>query len=198
MAQLSQPFDANAHDPNQGGGGLPLGKHIVSIYKSEVASMESGNGDLLKLWIKSPEGPGGFMSINHFRPDAAVSDTAKAIASGKMSALGYVTGVFSIQNTEQLHGIPFMVEMGPQKDDPTKMEVKKLLYTNGEEPKRGAQAPAPTQAPAGPAVAPAPAQWSPAQPPAQSPVPAPTEQTAPAAPPAGMPAQPAWGPGAQG
>ena len=115
------------------------------------------------------------------------------IAHRQLSAVCHVTGVFMLQDSAQLHNIPFIVEVGPQKNDAQYTEVKKVFDIQGNEPGKaghGQAAAQPAQAPAGfapqqpaqqphqPAAAPA---WGGGQP---------AQQQQPAAP-AGN--APAWG-----
>ena len=123
MAQLPQPFDANEVDPNQGGGGqLPLGRHTVTIIESSIEALNSGNGGKLCFKLQNTEGLTGYYNLNLFHQ---TSEQAVNIAKAQLSALSHVIGVFKVTDSTQLHGIPFQVEMGPRKDDPEKLEVKK-------------------------------------------------------------------------
>ncbi|QXN71402.1 ssDNA binding protein [Rhodobacter phage RcHartney] len=134
MAQLIQPFNANNYDPTQGVGGLPIGKHPVVIQSSDVKATKANDGGYLQLDLLIIDGPQkgtvGAYRINLYN----ASQQAVDIANRQMSAISHVTGVFMIQDTAQLHNIPFVVEVGPQKNDPQYTEVKKVYDIHGNEP----------------------------------------------------------------
>lgn len=206
MPLLAQAFDASQFDPTQGVGQMPLGKHPVIIEKSSIETNKAGDGGFLQLNLRIIDGPNkggeGVYRLNLYN----ASPKAAEIAHRQMSALCHVTGVFRVQQSEQLHNIPFVVEVEPQKDNPQYTQVSRVYDMAGNEPGKapqgqaGAQpqqqpqqfAPAPAPAPA---AAPAAAWGAPAQQqPAAAPAPAAGgwNQAAPAA--AG--GQPAWGGGA--
>jgi len=215
--QLQQPFNAQAVDPSQGGfSQLPIGKYPVVITASEIKGTADGNGGMLVfelLAIPGSEHAGatGFHRLNLYH----ANEKPRQIAESQLSALCHVTGVFMVQDTSQLHNIPFVVEVKAQPLTQSQIDkqaagetvtpftqVHKVFDMNGNEPGRAAGQPAPAPAPqqqyaAAPAPAPA-AQggWG-APPPAAAPAPAPapapaaggwSQQAAPAA-----GAQPAWG-----
>ena len=134
MAQLIQPFNANNFDPTQRVDGLPIGKHPVIIQSSDVKATKANDGGYLQLDLLIIDGPQkgtvGAYRINLYN----ASQQAVDIANRQMSAISHVTGVFMIQDTAQLHNIPFVVEVGPQKNDPQYTEVKKVYDIHGNEP----------------------------------------------------------------
>jgi hypothetical protein len=190
MAQLIQAFNAQNYNPEQSTGGLPIGKHPVVVDSSEVKPNKENNGGYLQLNLKIIDGPQtgtvGAYRLNLYHSNQQTVE----IAHRQLSAVCHVTGVFMLQDSAQLHNIPFIVEVGPQKNDAQYTEVKKVFDIQGNEPGKaghGQAAAQPAQAPAGFAPQqPAPAQggapaWgqAPQQQPAQAP-----QQPAPA---------PAWG-----
>jgi len=207
MAQLQTPFDAKQWNPEQSVGQLPVGKHPVIISDSTIKATSANDGGYLQLELTIIEGPSTGMTGAYRLNLYNASQKAVEIAHRQLSAICHVVGKFNVADTVELHNVPFIVEVVPQKNDPQYTEVKKVYDRNGNEPGKApavapAAAPAPvqTQAPAAwggqaPAVAPAPA----AQPaPAAAPVP--WGQPAPAQggfiPPAAAPAPssaPPWG-----
>ena len=139
MAQLIQPFNANNFDPTQGVGGLPIGRHPVIVESSEVKANKANDGGYLQLNLKVIDGPqagtvGAYrVNLYHSNPQTV------EIANRQLSAISHVTGVFMIQDSAQLHNIPFIVEVGPQKNDAQYTEVKKVFDINGNEPGKPAQ-----------------------------------------------------------
>ncbi len=197
MAQLPQAFDANQWDPTQSAGQLPIGKQPVVIKSSDVKAARSNeNNGYIQFNLEVIDGPNkgatGPYRINLYNSNQQTVE----IAHRQMSALSYVTGVFNVQNTEQLHDIPFIADVQPQKKEPQYTEVKKVYDINGNEPgKQGQQA-------AQPQAAPAPQQAAPQQQQQQAPAAnagwgnVPQQQTTQPAAPEGQQAggaAPAWG-----
>jgi len=144
-----QPFDASQHDPTQSAGQMPIGKHPVVITSSEIKATNAGDGGMLVFNLQIIDGPQkggtGAYRLNLYHQ---TNEQTVQIAKRQLSAICYVIGVFNVANTEQMHNIPFVVEVGPQKNDPQYTEVKKVYDMQGNEPKKGQAAPAPTPAPA--------------------------------------------------
>jgi hypothetical protein len=199
--QLMNAFNAQQYDPTQSAGGLPIGRHPVIIEKSEIKANAANNGGYLQLDLLVTDGQNkgatGAMRFNLYHSNPQTVE----IAHKQLSAVCHVTRVFMLQDSAQLHNIPFIVDVGPQKDTQY-TEVKKVYDMNGCEPGKtaptAAAAPVPAQAPVvAPVAAPAPgftpAWGQPAAAPMQAPVAAPA---APAwAPPQAAPtpaAAPAW------
>ena len=155
MAQLIQAFNAQQYDPTQGGGSLPVGRHPVIIESSEVKANKANDGGYLQLNVKLIDGPqtgttGAYrLNLYHSNPQTA------EIAHRQLSAICHCVGVFNVQDSSQLHNIPFIIEVGLQKGEEAAQkgytEVKKVFDINGNEPgKAGQGAPAaqPQQQPA--------------------------------------------------
>ena len=155
MAQLIQAFNAQQYDPTQGGGNLPVGRHPLIIESSEVKANKANDGGYLQLNLKLIDGPqmgatGAYrLNLYHSNPQTA------EIAHRQLSAICHVIGVFNVQDSQQLHNIPFIAEVGLQKGEEAAQkgytEVKKVFDINGNEPgKAGQGAPAaqPQQQPA--------------------------------------------------
>ena len=155
MAQLLQAFSAQQYDPTQGGGNLPVGRHPSIIESSEVKANKANDGGYLQLNVKLIDGPqtgatGAYrLNLYHSNPQTA------EIAHRQLSAICHCVGVFNVQDSSQLHNIPFIIEVGLQKGEEAAQkgytEVKKVFDINGNEPgKAGQGAPAaqPQQQPA--------------------------------------------------
>ena len=155
MAQLLQAFNAQQYDPTQGGGSLPVGRLPVIVESSEVKANKANDGGYLQLNLKVIDGPqtgttGAYrLNLYHSNPQTA------EIAHRQLSAICHCVGVFNVQDSSQLHNIPFIAEVGLQKGEEAAQkgytEVKKVFDINGNEPgKAGQGAPAaqPQQHPA--------------------------------------------------
>lgn len=220
--QFQQPFDARQVEPASYALPPVLADYHVRIIESEPKPTKNNDGGYLGFQIEILD-PGPYLgrkvphNLNLFHSNPQTVE----IAYRQLSALCYVTGVFNIQDSRQLHNIPFIATIGPQKDNPQYANVYAVKDINGNLPGKTAS---PVAAPAAvpPAAAPAPA-WAPpqaAQPPAApawappavatapppaaapwsppaaaaTPPPVWTPPGAPAAPPAAAPAP--WSPGA--
>lgn len=151
--QLIQSFDATQYDPAQSVGSLPVGKHPVVIESGEVKATKSNDGGFLQLNLRVIDGPHtgatGAYRLNLYNNN----QKAVAIANQQFSAVCHAIGVYKVDTTEQLQGIPFVVEVGLQSGEEAQAkgytEVKKVFDINGNEPGRnsngGAAQPQPQQ-----------------------------------------------------
>lgn len=212
--QLIQAFNAQQYDPTQGVGSLPIGKHPVIIESSEVKANKANDGGYLQLNLRIIDGPQqgttGAYRLNLYHSNQQTVE----IAHRQLSAICHVIGVFQVTDSSQLHNLPFLIEVGQQKNDPQYTEVKKVFDMNGNEPGKagaGAAAAQPQQqqpqgqpngawggAPQGQPQQPAGgAAWGGQQQPAQQPAQQPQGGAAwggqPAQNPAPQGGQPAWG-----
>lgn len=175
-------FNATAHQPRYGGGNtLSVGKHVVRITSSEfVPTRDSTATDprsMLVFTLEALDGSGTIKDrLNLQNPNQQTVN----IAYSQLAAYCTVVGKQGITATEELHGIPFMIQVGKQRNNDQYTEVQAVMYADGRE--IGSSAPAPAPAPQA-APAPAPQPWN-GQLPHQ-------QQAAPAAPPAQPPFQPA-------
>jgi hypothetical protein len=144
MAQLMQTFDARTVDPTQSVGGLPIGRHVVKAVKSELkATKDDSNGYVqydLMIIDGDHKGEVGAYRLNMYHSNPKTVE----IARRQFSALCHVTGVYQVSDSNQLLNIPFMVEVGLQKDPNPQgyTEVKKVFDANGNEPGQANRAPA--------------------------------------------------------
>lgn len=163
MAKLIQAFDATQWNPEQSAGQLPIGRHKVIIDDSEVKANNANTGGYLALTLQVIEGPSagatGIMRLNLY----SQSEKAVEIAHRQLSSVCHAIGVFNVQDSAQLHNIPFVVEVGNQK--PTQeqeekrargeevtlyTEVKKVFDVNGNAPGKKGASPAPAATPVAP------------------------------------------------
>lgn len=141
--QLMNPFDATKFDPTQGGGGMPVGKHPVVIVESEVKPTKDNTGGLLELTLQIIDGPAkgqkGAYRLNLYNQ----SQQAVEIAHRQLSTICHAIGVFQVQDSQQLHNIPFIVDVTLQKDPEAAKkgytEVSRIYDRNGNEPGKPAQ-----------------------------------------------------------
>lgn len=193
MAQLN--FDARQVDPQQSFESIPAGWYNMMIVESEMKPTKDGSGAYLQLTLKVVDGQYAGrqvfdrLNIQHQNPVAA------EIAYRRLSAYCHATGVIQVQDSQQLHGIPFKARVSVRTDSTGQYEpsneIKAVKHINEDTgttaapAQQGFQAP-PQQAPAQqlpqwniqqPQQAPQ-QQWQ--QPPAQQPAPAPQQFQQPA------------------
>lgn len=141
MAQMN--FDANNHEPAGSFAVYDSGVYTVMVNGSEFKETKAKKegraavGSYLQLNLRIAEGPhsGGTLidRINweNENPDAV------SIGQSQLSAICRVVGVMQLQDSQQLHGIPFKVEVAkaPRNDDPSKFsnEIRAYLDINGNE-----------------------------------------------------------------
>jgi hypothetical protein len=136
--RLMNPFDAKNYDPTQGLPQLPVGKHPVIIRSSEVKPTSDGNSGMLVFELQIIDGPSkgatGAYRLNLYHTNQQTVE----IAHRQLSAVCHVTGVYNVQDSEQLHNIPFMVEVALQKDAEAAAkgytQVVRVFDRNGNEP----------------------------------------------------------------
>ena len=139
MPQLLQPFDATKIDPTQGEGNLPVGKHKVVIYSSDIKPTKEKDGGYLQLNVKVIEGDfTGMSGAMRFNIYLEKSPEAMEIARRRLSAVCHVCNTYNLTQSEQLYNIPFYVEVVAQAD-PKYTEIKKVYDVNGNEPGKAGQ-----------------------------------------------------------
>lgn len=131
-------FNAQLHQPQYGGGGggLPPGKYkgvIVNSSKEDVVKNGQVVGGYLALDLTPIDGPlkdqkhTDRLNLMHTNP------TTVEIANKQLSAYCHVTGVFQFEDTAQLHGKPFLFEIGYQKGQEPTQEKPNGGYTEVKE-----------------------------------------------------------------
>lgn len=211
MALLN--FNAQTVAPATAFEPLPADWYVVRITASEMKPTKDGQNAYLELEMTVADGP--FVNRKVFdRLNLHNSnETAMEIAQRTLSAICHATGVYMVQDSAQLHGIPMQAKVSLRparsengKDYEASNEVKGYRYANGNAlnntgaPTASAPVGAPTQPPAAPVVQPAapayPATHQQPAAPMAAPVapPAPVYTAPPAAPVAAQPAPVAYAP----
>lgn len=118
MAQLpGGSFNAAEHGEMKNFGALPDGDYLLRIFESEMLPTKAKTGEFLKLSIHvmTPEFEGRqlFVNLNLNNPNA----NAVAIAGQELGAICRAVGKPVIQDSSELHGIPFIGEV--RYDPPT-------------------------------------------------------------------------------
>ena len=157
---LGEVFDATKVAPQTGGSTLSVGKHIVKIIDAELTSTKDDKGGMAVFTVEAidPQDPdfGRTMDyrLNIHNPNPKTVEIARA----QLSSLCHVTGVYQVQDLQQLFGIPFMVDVQNQKltaDQQTRKdagetvepykEIKGVFDTGGGKPGQSRTNTAPAQ-----------------------------------------------------
>jgi hypothetical protein len=105
-------FNSDEVQPNSGNDPIPDGRYVVVITKSEVKPTKAGDGKYLDLTMQVVDGP---FKGRQFWPKLNIqnkSEKAQQIGLGQLSAICKAVGRSQIQDSSQLHNIPFKVSIG--------------------------------------------------------------------------------------
>lgn len=135
MAALGKRFDATAHDTTQSDySELPNGIYRLEIEASEVKPTKDGSGTLLKVTcsVIDPEDYRGRKLFNQYNLENK-SAQAQEIGQKQFAALCRAIGVTEVEDSEQIHFLPFTVtvKLGkPSKDGqyPARAEIKRYWF----------------------------------------------------------------------
>lgn len=137
-------FDARQFQPNQGGGGHPVGnKFPFKITGTEVKDTKEKDGKYFMIEFTSPAG-----SIKNNYNLWNNSPQAQSIALGQLSALCHAVGIFNVdfkndgaalRGGEGLMDIAFQKGQEPSAEKPAGgyVELKKVYDKAGNEPGKG-------------------------------------------------------------
>lgn len=119
MANLGNGgFDANTVEPVNFDA-LPAGKYLASIVESELVATKKGDGHYLKLAFAVLEGQYKnrrvYTNLNLRNPNAQ----AVEIARGQLSALCRAINVMTPKDSQELHGIPLVIDVRCSKREDT-------------------------------------------------------------------------------
>lgn len=132
---VAYSFNAAGIPANYGtGGGLPVGKHPVVICASALKPTSDNTGGFMELTLEAIDGPAkGAKAIDRLNLNNT-SQTAVRIANEQLAAYLAVMGLQGFNDTSEMHGKPFVVEMAAQKSNPQYTEVVALFDMNGRKP----------------------------------------------------------------
>jgi Protein of unknown function (DUF669) len=133
MAKLGTTFDASSVDPTMPFEVLPPGRYLVQIVASEMRPTKDGAGQYLWLEVDVHEGDYQgrklFDRLNLVNPNP----TAVEIAQRTLSAICHATGKMQVQDSDELHLIPMMVDVKVQPPKNGYDASNKLRYLPFEE-----------------------------------------------------------------
>jgi hypothetical protein len=166
MANLGSTFDATGIEPVQAYEVIPPGKYLAQIVKSEMRVTKDGMGQYLWLELDVLDGPQkGRKLFDRLNLVNANPQTVE-IAQRTLSAICHATGRMQVQDSEELHLIPLLVDVQVQPPKNGYGESNKVRYRplDGAKPAapqvvRTAPTPAPQAQPPAPAAGFASAPW---------------------------------------
>jgi hypothetical protein len=134
MAQLN--FDARQVDPQQSFEPIPAGWYNMMIVESEMKPTKDGNGAYLQLTLKVVDGEHAGRQVFDRLNLQNQNPVAAEIAYKRLSAYCHATGVIQVQDSQQLHGIPFKARVSVRTDSTGQYEpsneVKAVKHINEE------------------------------------------------------------------
>lgn len=105
-------FDSDTVPANTGNDPIPEGKYTVVITKSEVKTTKNGDGKYLDLTMQVVDGEYKGRALWPKLNIQNKSEKAQQIGLGQLSAICKAVGKAKIQDSSQLHNIPFRISVG--------------------------------------------------------------------------------------
>ncbi len=100
-------FDANNVEPDQKPKPVPTGWYNVIMTESEEKPTNAGDGSYLNIQLKIVDGDFANRVLFARLNLNSASEKAREIAYKQLSAICHATGQMQIQQSSQLHGLPF-------------------------------------------------------------------------------------------
>lgn len=138
-------FNASQVQPNQALEAIPSGQYPVVIVRSEEKPTRAGDGFYIELEMQVQGGQYNGRKVFDRLNIKNKNEQAVTIAYSTLSAICHVTGRLNIQDTQQLHGVPFIAVVSKleRNDQPGSgnmtNEVKGYKDINGNDPGFGGQ-----------------------------------------------------------
>lgn len=104
-------YDATQHEPEVGYKALDAGWYTVSVTKTELVPTKKEGGLMLVCSYTVLDGPALGKSITNRFNVKNNNKQAEDISARELSALCHCIGVYRMEETTQLHGIPFQVQV---------------------------------------------------------------------------------------
>ncbi|CAB4144010.1 Protein of unknown function DUF669 [uncultured Caudovirales phage] len=160
MAQLN--FDANNVEPSESFDVLPKGKYLAMAVASQIKPTKSGTGEYLEITFEVLDGQGKGRKIWERLNIRNSNKKAEEISQRQLSALCRAVGVLNLQDSDQLHNIPVVLEVDVEEREGYSAQNRVKGYSGSGNTAPVASSPALRAAsapPAAPAAAPAAPVW---------------------------------------
>lgn len=146
-------FDATQIEPQSEFTPLPAGEYLVMISDSEVKATKTGSGQYLQLSLQVLDAPYKGRLIFDRINIQNQSPTAQEIGQRALSALCHAVGILQVNDSAQLHNIPFIVRVSVRPDQQygDSNEVKGYKSATGAKPSVSTRPSASAAAPTPPA-----------------------------------------------
>ena len=128
MPNFGTTFDATGIEPIQPLEVLPPGKYVAQIVSSDMRTTKHGTGQYLFLEIDVLEGPHQGRKLFDRLNLVNASKTTVEIAQRTLSAICHATGRLQVQDSEELHLIPFLAVVTVQPPKNGYGETNKIRY----------------------------------------------------------------------
>lgn len=109
MVQIN--FNAAGVKPNAALEAIPTGQYPVMIVRSEEKPTKANTGSYIEFEMQVQGGEYAGRKLFDRLNIKNQNQTAVVIAYATLSAICHVTGRMNITQTEQLHGVPFIVNV---------------------------------------------------------------------------------------
>ncbi|WP_297972030.1 DUF669 domain-containing protein [uncultured Amaricoccus sp.] len=124
MASLGGTYDASQGEQMSDRSALPAGEYLAAIARSDVSDTKKGDGRKVELEFEvldgAHKGRRFWTTLNLWNPSA----TTVEMAQRELNSICHAAGRLRVADTEELHGIPMLVKLGFQKDNPERNEPK--------------------------------------------------------------------------
>ena len=120
-------FNAAQVAPDTGITPVPRGRYKVVIVESELKPTKNGAGEIIALSHQVIDGPCRGKTIKSNLNWKNANATAQNIGHAQLSAICHAVNVLHPQDTQQLHNLPFCIEVDVT-DDGKYNEVKAYLH----------------------------------------------------------------------
>lgn len=129
-------FNAAEVEPQDAFTPLPAGEYLVMATDSEIKPTKNGTGQYLQLAYQVIDGHYKNRLIFDRLNIQNQNQTAQEIGQRALSALCHAVGVLQVQDSAQLHNIPFIVRLAVRKDEQygDSNDVKAYKSANGATP----------------------------------------------------------------
>ena len=114
MAQLGTTFDATTIEPNKPFEPVPAGQFPAQIVNSEMRLTKDGRGQYLWMEIDILDGPYAGRKLFDRLNLVNANPTTVEIAQRTLSAICHAVGKMQVDDSEQLHLIPLLVDVKVQ------------------------------------------------------------------------------------
>lgn len=112
MTRLGEAFDANEHEDLGSFDPIPAADYIVQVVKSDYCTTNDKQGKYIKLEFEVLDGPCKGRKVWNNLNVVNKSQAAMEIAKKGLATLCRVVGLQGVQDTQELHGIPFILKVG--------------------------------------------------------------------------------------